>query len=74
MDRKLQQHRADSLRQHGFLVILAIILDRQLSKSKPCYTHGGGETMCGALAQDAPTVHCPPGSPHPAHSVKFMNK
>jgi len=22
--------------------------------------------MCGALAQDAPTVHCP-GSPHPAH-------
>jgi len=25
--------------------ILAIILDRQLSKPKPCYTHGGGDTV-----------------------------
>jgi len=25
MDRKLQRHRADSLRQHGFLVDLVII-------------------------------------------------
>jgi len=24
MDRKLQRHRADSLRQHGFLVIIII--------------------------------------------------
>jgi len=25
MDRKLQRHRADSLRQHGFLVIIATV-------------------------------------------------
>jgi len=27
MDRKLQRHRADSLRQHGFLVTIKIGLD-----------------------------------------------
>jgi len=25
MDRKLQRHRADSLRQHGFLVLLQLV-------------------------------------------------
>jgi len=28
MDRKLQRHRADSLRQHGFLVVVIIIIAR----------------------------------------------
>ena len=34
MDRKLQRHRADSLRQHGFLVDLSLDLDRTLAQRK----------------------------------------
>jgi len=29
MDRKLQRHRADSLRQHGFLVLLLLTMPQQ---------------------------------------------
>jgi len=35
MDRKLQRHRADSLRQHGFLVILMLVCAAGDARSMP---------------------------------------
>jgi len=33
MDRKLQRHRADSLRQHGFLVSKSVMMQNLLSRT-----------------------------------------